>query len=74
MKRGEVIAVRTSIGTSFNVTFEKAGSCRGCGAPMLWTRTARGKRLPLNSEPNEASLYASHFSTCKTPSMFRGAP
>lgn len=26
-------------------------TCRTCGAPMVWARTAKGKRIPLDPEP-----------------------
>lgn len=25
--------------------------CRSCGAPVTWTLTVKGKRIPLNPEP-----------------------
>jgi len=25
--------------------------CRSCGAPMFWVTTAKGKKMPLDSEP-----------------------
>lgn len=27
------------------------GTCKGCGAAMLWVRTVEGKRVPLDPEP-----------------------
>lgn len=29
-------------------------ACRSCKAPVLWTRTAAGKAMPLDPEPNPA--------------------
>jgi hypothetical protein len=26
--------------------------CRSCGAPVLWTISLRGKRMPLNAQPD----------------------
>ena len=26
-------------------------SCRSCQAPIIWARTERGKRMPLDAEP-----------------------
>ena len=26
-------------------------SCRSCGAQIIWARTERGKRMPLDAEP-----------------------
>lgn len=28
--------------------------CRSCGAPIIWAITERGKRIPLDAEPNNA--------------------
>lgn len=29
-------------------------SCRSCGAKIFWCITARGKRIPINAEPDNA--------------------
>lgn len=29
------------------------GTCRGCGAAMLWIRTLEGRRVPLDPEPQD---------------------
>lgn len=28
----------------------KAGTCRGCGAPIVWVPTLRGKSMPCDAE------------------------
>lgn len=28
-----------------------SASCRSCGAPLLWARTERGNRMPLDADP-----------------------
>jgi hypothetical protein len=28
-------------------------TCKSCGAPILWTITERGKRMPLDAAPTE---------------------
>lgn len=28
--------------------------CRSCGAPVIWTVTSKGKRMPVDAEPNPA--------------------
>lgn len=28
-----------------------SGSCRSCGATIIWTRTEAGKRMPIDVEP-----------------------
>lgn len=27
------------------------GTCRGCGAPIIWIKTAAGKSMPCDAEP-----------------------
>ena len=29
----------------------KKATCRGCGAPIVWIRTAGGKSMPCDAEP-----------------------
>ena len=29
----------------------KKSTCRGCGAPLVWIRTAAGKAMPCDAEP-----------------------
>ena len=29
----------------------KKSTCRGCGAPIVWIRTAAGKSMPCDAEP-----------------------
>ena len=29
----------------------KPGKCRGCGADILWVKTASGQKMPLDAEP-----------------------
>lgn len=55
------------------------GTCRSCGAAIVWAETVRGKRMPLDAEylvlrtqgsPIEGRVVeyvdsaSSHFSTC----------
>jgi len=30
----------------------RVSECKGCGAEMVWARTARGKKMPLDAEPS----------------------
>ena len=39
--------------------------CRSCGAPMIWTVTAAGKRMPLNPDGT------SHFASCPNAAEHR---
>lgn len=62
------------------------GTCRSCGAAVLWVETDSGKRMPLDAEPErrfviEAGVspmkarlrntYQSHFSTCVDADRWR---
>ena len=51
---------RPASSTSTNV-----GRCRGCGASILWTRTAAGRHAPLDRDGG------SHFATCPDAATFR---
>lgn len=31
----------------------KISNCRGCDAPIIWTITENGKRMPLDADPTE---------------------
>lgn len=31
--------------------------CRSCGAPVIWTLTASGKRMPVDAEPRADGTY-----------------
>lgn len=41
------------------------GRCRSCGAEVLWAKTPKGKRAPLNRDGT------SHFSDCPQASSWR---
>jgi hypothetical protein len=34
----------------------KIDHCRSCGAPVIWTITDKGKRMPVDAEPNPDGL------------------
>lgn len=46
----------TAGGNPAVVVLEANGSCRVCGAPVSWHKTARGKNLPLDLEPSGSPL------------------
>ena len=31
-----------------------SATCRSCGAPIVWTITERGKRMPIDPQPDPA--------------------
>lgn len=41
------------------------GTCRACGAPMVWIITKKGKKSPMNKDGT------SHFGTCPAADRFR---
>lgn len=45
--------------------FSDRGTCRGCGAPIVWWITPTGKRSPHDPDGT------SHFATCPRRSDFR---
>lgn len=62
------------------------GSCRSCGATVLWVETESGKKMPLDAEPERRfvieaghdpmrarlrNTYVSHFSTCPQAERWR---
>jgi len=32
---------------------DRVGSCRSCGAPILWALTGRGKTMPVDAAPSD---------------------
>jgi hypothetical protein len=46
-------------------TATNLGRCRGCGAAILWCRTAAGRHAPLDRDGT------SHFATCPDAATFR---
>lgn len=32
---------------------DEHGTCRSCGAPILWAVTDKGRRIPLDPEPSD---------------------
>jgi len=35
----------------------RTAECKGCRALMIWTTTDKGKKLPLNAEPDPKGTY-----------------
>jgi hypothetical protein len=46
--------------------FLNEAKCRGCGAEILWAKTAHGKRMPFDRETLEP-----HWATCPQAKEFR---
>lgn len=49
----EMSQVRLKSGVKRNT-----GECRSCGAPIIWTITERGKRMPVDAEPRNTGFPA----------------
>lgn len=53
--------------------------CLECGAEIVFLRTPKGKRMPVNAETvkdeleiySQASGHVNHWSTCTKPDQFR---
>lgn len=41
-------------------------SCRGCGAPIYWERTRKGRMMPV-----DAGTFLPHWETCTNKELFR---
>jgi len=57
------------------------GECRGCGQPVKWLKTIRGKNIPVDPDTIDdhgATVFdpyqgmVSHFATCTKADDFRG--
>jgi len=35
----------------------RISECKGCGAAIVWCRTGRGKKMPLDAEPSSAGNF-----------------
>jgi hypothetical protein len=52
---------------SAGYVFLNEAKCRGCGAEIIWAKTARGKRMPFDRETLEP-----HWATCPQAKEFKG--
>lgn len=58
----------------------REASCRSCDAPIYWTLTANGARVPIDCDadgaypptPTADGFGPSHFLTCTNPAPFSG--
>jgi len=49
----------------------RTAECRGCGAPMVWARTGRGAKMPLDAEPSSAGTYVLENEDTSNPTTYR---
>jgi hypothetical protein len=40
------------------VSEQRVSECRSCGAAIIWTKTQKGKNMPVDAEPSSAGNYA----------------
>ena len=53
-------------------TFDNEGTCRGCGATILWFTTPKGKKAPFERvQPAIGEVIESHFGRCPQAAGFR---
>lgn len=63
MEIGDKITVQGSRTQRFQVTLASDRvTCQRCGAPIYWTTTFKGKRMPID-EPS-LGVATAHFATC----------
>jgi hypothetical protein len=68
---GDQIEVLTDRGNTFRVTEDNQGECRSCGEPIIWTVTARGKKMPVDVPTTPGEPTTSHFATCPDHEQWR---
>lgn len=55
--------------------FSGESNCRGCGEPMLWFETPRGKKLPMSvvagTEDRDHRILEPHWKSCSEADSFR---
>lgn len=39
------------------MTERRVATCKGCGAPIRWTKTAKDKNMPIDDEPNSGGRF-----------------
>lgn len=68
---------RAGVLVTTEVTYTGPGICRrdriGCRQTILWCRTANGKAMPVDPEPDGEGIYTSHWATCPKAEAFRAA-
>jgi len=49
------------------------GLCRGCGAPMSWYTTPKGKKMPMSfvDDDGEIEIIEPHWGVCPKAKDFR---
>ncbi|MEC4804436.1 MAG: hypothetical protein SAJ12_10480 [Jaaginema sp. PMC 1079.18] len=52
--------------TQYTITSGKPSKCKGCGADILWAKTAAGKFTPLDLD-----AVTPHWATCPDAANFK---
>jgi hypothetical protein len=63
-EKGDRIAVKNSNGREWFPVVTGIDRCRHCGAIIVWARTEKGKKIPLNPWPLGADVTNAHFKVC----------
>jgi hypothetical protein len=45
----------------------RTSACKGCGEAIIWCRTGRGKKMPLDAEPSSAGDFVIEFEDTNDP-------
>lgn len=65
LAKGDKISVRKSDGSGeWTATYDGDGSCRDCGALVRWVTTPKGKKMPLDADPDGADVFSAHWDRC----------
>lgn len=71
MEIGEPVLVKTDNTKRFLWTVCGFGTCRSCGADVLWCETHHGKKTPVDPPDSAESATTSHFVTCEHANHWR---
>jgi hypothetical protein len=52
--------------------YESTANCRGCGVPIEWWTTPRGKKMPMSVKVKNARV--PHWAECPAADSFRRKP
>jgi hypothetical protein len=57
--------------TASAYTFKDHAECRGCGDPIEWWETPKGKNIAMNPMTSGDSEAVAHWATCTEQDSFR---
>ena len=71
MDIGDQVIVKTDNVKRFLWMVTGKGTCRSCGADVLWCETHNGKKTPVDPPENDGQTTTSHFVTCEQANQWR---